>query len=426
MKLPGKNTRFILQASIAAFGTYFCMYAFRKPFTVASFDGITYLGIDYKILLVIAQVIGYTISKFLGIRIISELKRTSRMKYLLTFILLAELSLLGFASVPAPYNIIFLLLNGLPLGMVWGIVFSYIEGRKSTELLGVILCTSFIVSSGVVKSVGKWLIDDFTVSEFWMPSLTGLIFILPLILFAFALEKLPPPTTEDIFEKSERLPLNHKERALLFKDLFLPITLIIIFYTALTAIRDFRDNFAREIWDALGFEDSASVYSISEIPIAIIVLIILGLVGTVKANKTAFKYYNYILVAGCSCMVLSTVLFQLHILPAVGWMILSGFGMYICYVPFNGLYFDRLIATFKIKGNVGYLIYMVDAFGYLGSMLILLYKNFGHQHLSWLNFFIHAVNLVGVSGIVFTLMSFLFFRSRERITEKTKNLIYEH
>ncbi len=47
----------------AAFGTYACMYGFRKPFTAG-----TYLdaesGASFKTWLVTAQVLGYTFSKF--------------------------------------------------------------------------------------------------------------------------------------------------------------------------------------------------------------------------------------------------------------------------------------------------------------------------------------------------------------------------
>ena len=274
--------KFILQASIAAFGTYFCMYAFRKPFTVAAFEGITYVGISHKILLVVVQVLGYTLSKFSGIKIISEMKSTHRIVYLIGFILIAELSLLGFALVPRPLNIIFMFLNGIPLGMIWGIVFSYLEGRKLTELLGVILCSSFIISSGIVKSIGKLVIVEFNYDEYWMPFITGLFFIIPLIIFSFLLEKLPDPSKEDILLKSERTPLSKVERKQLLKQFAFPLMIIVVFYMVLTAVRDFRDNFAREIWDGLGFENDVFVYSFSETPIAIIVLIVLGIIGSVS------------------------------------------------------------------------------------------------------------------------------------------------
>lgn len=94
--------------------------------------------------------------------------------------------------------------------MIWGIVFSYIEGRKTTEIIGLFLCSSFVVSSGFTKSVRKFLMDTFNISEFWMPFSAGLIFIIPLILFGFLIEKIPQPTEEDILLKNKRQPLDKK------------------------------------------------------------------------------------------------------------------------------------------------------------------------------------------------------------------------
>tara|TARA_R110001592_G_scaffold201527_5_gene450647 strand:+ start:3421 stop:4755 length:1335 start_codon:yes stop_codon:yes gene_type:complete len=423
-KEKSRNFKFILQAALASFGAYFCMYAFRKPFTVATFKDLNFWGIDYKILLIIAQVLGYTLSKFLGIKIIAELKSSKRMFLLILFILISELALLGFAMVPLPYNMAFLFLNGLPLGMIWGIVFSYLEGRKTTEILGVILCSSFIVSSGVVKSIGKYTMDTFGVSEFWMPFVTGLYFIIPLIVFALLLEKLPAPTEEDKLNRTARKPLSNRERIKLYKELALPLTIIIVFYVFLTGIRDFRDNFAREIWDTLGYTNDASIYSFSEIPIAICVLIIMAFIGTIANNFKAFMYYHIALLFGSFAIAISTFLFQIHIVNPVVWMIVSGFGMYLCYIPFQGLYFDRMIATFKIKGNVGFLIYIADAFGYLGSVLILLYKNLGESNVSYLNFFIILIYIISAIGIFVALLSYLFFQKKKNTTPIIPSMTY--
>jgi MFS family permease len=412
MSKKASNFRFILKTSIAAFGTYFCMYAFRKPFTVATFDNLSFWGIDYKILLILAQVLGYTLSKFLGIKIISELKSSKRTLYLIGFILISELALLGFALAPAPYNILFLFVNGLPLGMIWGIVFSYIEGRKATELLGVILCSSFIVSSGAAKSVGLFVLKVLGCNEFWMPFVSGLIFIIPLILFSLYLEKIPNPTDEDLQLKSKRKPLGKKERISLFNQFAFPLTTIIIFYAMLTAMREFRDNFSRELWDALGYKESISIYMYSEIPIAISVLVILGVLGSMKNNYKALKNYHLVLFLGSLLIGITTFLFQKNMITPLPWMIATGFGMYVCYIPFNGLFFDRMIATYKISGNTGFLIYIADAFGYLGSILVLFFKNFGNKNISLLNFFTTCIYLLSFIGLLTTVMSYNYFRRK--------------
>ncbi|MCC3217337.1 DUF5690 family protein [Chryseobacterium sp. X308] len=418
-----QKTLVTLKAAFAAFGVYFCMYGFRKPFTVASFEGLSYFGVDYKILIIIAQAVGYFVSKFIGIKFISELKPQKRLTYLFIFITVAELALLGFAAVPAPYNILFMFINGIPLGMIWGIVFSYIEGRKATEIIGLFLCSSFVVSSGFTKSVGKFLMDTFPISEFWMPFTAGLVFIIPLVLFGLLLERIPQPSEEDILLKNKRQPLNSKERKALIQQFFVPIVCIIFLYISLTVLRDFRDNFNREIWDGLHFGFDSSIFTLTEIPIAVMVLVILSFMVKVKNNKKAFAYYHYILFAGILTVGLSTYLFQQGSLSPFLWMTISGFGMYICYIPFNGIYFDRMIAAFEIKGNVGFLIYIVDSFGYLGSVLILLYKNFGSAQTSWLHFYINLNYIITITVFILSVIACLAFRKKSKPKSKSNQFI---
>src|SRR6187402_2170701 len=196
-----------IMAALAAFGAYTSMYSFRKAFTAGTFLGHEYLGIDYKVWLVISQIIGYTLSKFYGIRFISEVTHGNRAKSILFFIGFAWLALLGFALTPAPWNIVFLFLNGSPLGMIWGLIFGYLEGRRSTEFMGAVMSITLIFASGFVKTAGRTLISVFHVNEYYMPFLTGAIFVIPLLCFVFCLELLPPPNEEDKRLRTERLPM---------------------------------------------------------------------------------------------------------------------------------------------------------------------------------------------------------------------------
>lgn len=418
------NLPFVLNASVASFGVYFCMYAFRKPFTVATFEGLEVFHIDYKILLIIAQVIGYVISKFIGIKIISELKANQRIFYLLGLIGISEIALVFFALVPKPYNIFFMLLNGVPLGMIWGIVFSYLEGRKFTEILGVALSTSFIVSSGVVKSVGFFVMDSLHFSAFWMPAITGLLFVGPLLFFAWMLERIPKPSAEDIALRSERIPMTNKDRKKVVLQFLFPITIWVLFYTYLTAFRDFRDNFARELWDSIGYKDDIGVYTSSEIIVAFIVLLVLGAAFYFRDNMEALFFYQILLLLGSVSIGVSTFLFHTQNISPFSWMVVSGFGLYICYVPFNCLFFDRFIAAFKIKGNAGFFIYIADAFGYLGSVAVLLYKNFGQPNLSWLDFFMDGAYLIALMGIVVTISSMIYLNRKKKKIKK-QNINYQ-
>ena len=97
------------------------MYAFRKPVAAGTFlDSNAIWGLHYKTAVVIIQLIGYVVSKFVGIRFISEMNSANRAKTLIGLVLFALLTWLGFALVPQPYNLIFpsqsLLLN---IGIYW-------------------------------------------------------------------------------------------------------------------------------------------------------------------------------------------------------------------------------------------------------------------------------------------------------------------
>ena len=144
-----------------------------QPFTAATFDGMDFFGMDYKVATTIMQIFGYLISKFFAIKIVSELKREDRLKFMVCSVALAELALVFFGLLPQPFNVFALFFNGLALGCMWGVIFSFIEGRKVTDILASLLGVSMAVSSGMAKSMGLFVVNTFGVTEFWMPALIG-------------------------------------------------------------------------------------------------------------------------------------------------------------------------------------------------------------------------------------------------------------
>ena len=402
----------LLLGGLAAFSAYFAMYAFRKPLTVATFAGVDLhpLGLDYKSALVIMQVIGYAVSKFFGIRIISGFGRRGRAAAIAGLIGLAWLALLAFAVAPPSLGLACIFFNGLPLGMIWGLVFSYIEGRRVSELLGAMLCASFIVSSGVVKTVGALLLQA-GVSERWMPVLAGLPFMPLLLLSLWILERLPPPSPEDEAERTRREPMTRRDRADFLRENGLPLVLLVAGYVLLTALRDFRDNFAAEIWSALGYGGSAAVFSQSEIPVAVIALSGLAALMLVRDNVRALLAMHGLILLGGLAMGLGTLAFQAGWLGAMPWMIISGAGLYLAYTPFNGMLFDRMIAVLGKVSNAGFLIYIADSSGYAGSVALLVWRSLFAPGLNWLPVFIGCIYVASLLVAGFTLCSaFTFVR----------------
>ncbi|MEW6994735.1 DUF5690 family protein [Colwelliaceae bacterium MEBiC 14330] len=405
---------FIVYASSAAFITYFCMYAFRKPFSVGKFEQIdNFLGfLDFKVALVLAQVIGYLLSKFIGIKVVSELTAERRAIVLLLLVMAAQAALVLFAIVPEQYKPMMMLLNGLPLGMIWGIVFSFLEGRKTSEILGAFLSVTFIVASGLVRTVGQWLLIDWQISEFWMPAATGAIFTIPLFLSVYFLAQTPPPKPSDKLARQPRAPMNGKQRLAFFLRFAPGILLLITSFLLFTGLRDFRDNFSAEIWQALGHGQEPAIFAYAGIRIAALVLVVLAAMVMIKNNTAAFLANHGFILLGCVLMSVSTYGFEQNWLSGKAWMVWLGAGLYIAYIPYNCILFDRMISAVGSTANAGFLIYLADSAGYLGSVSILLYRTFASPDISWLSFFIQLCYLVALLGGALVVASMAYFTAR--------------
>ncbi len=410
---------FTLFAGLAGFCAYFSMYAFRKPFAAATFgvvDGWAFV-LDYKIALVLAQVAGYAVSKMIGVKLISEIAPARRGLAIIGLIGMSWLALVLFAILPAPWNVAALFFNGLPLGLIWGLVFGYMEGRRISEVLGAILCASFILSSGVVKSVGKWLMVVEHVSPFWMPAATGVLFMPLLAVSVWALSQLPPPNAADEAARVRREPMDGAQRRAFFATYAPGLVLLVLAYVLLTAFRDFRDNFAAEIWTAMGFGQASDVFTASELPVAVITLGVMAAVILVRDNLRALLVMHGVILAGFLLLGGSTLAFQAHLLSPLIWMILTGAGLYMAYTPFNAMLFDRMIAFSGQIGTAGFLIYLADASGYLGSVALLVWRNFAMVQLDWLGFFIASAYATSVVGVVCTILAGLYFLRRRSATD---------
>jgi hypothetical protein len=397
-------TLFALYGGLSAFLTYFAMYAYRKPFSAAGYAHVAGwpFAIDFKITLVIAQVAGYALSKIIGVKIVSEMPPARRAGAILLLIGIAEIALIGFAVLPAIVGVAALFLNGLALGMIWGLVFGFLEGRRLSEVLGAMLCATFILSSGVVKSAGEALLVGGWASERWMPAATGLLFAPLLLASVWALAQLPPPDAQDEIERTPRTPMDRAMRRRFFRQHAAGLIALIGVYVMLTAFRDFRDNFAAEIWGELGYAGEAGIFTWSELPTAVIVLAALALLIRVKDNRRGV-IWNLVLIAfGLAVMGLSTLGFQLGWLGPVSWMIAVGAGLYFAYTPFNALLFDRMIAATGSAGNAGFLIYVADACGYVGSVALLLVRNFAHVSLRWTPFLCDVAYVTCLVGLLAT------------------------
>ncbi len=76
-------------------------------------------------------------------------------------------------------------------------------------------------------------------------------------------------------------------------------------------------------------------------------------------------------------------------------------------MPFQCVIFERFMATFKLVGNAGFLMYICDSSGYLGSVIIILVKEFSFKSISWVSFlsnFSYIIAIVGGISIIGSLI----------------------
>lgn len=404
-----ERTLLLIRASSAAFITYLCMYACRKPFTAAEYAGQRLAGIDYKTLLIVSQLVGYTLSKYLGIKYVSELSQDRRTGTLLGLMGFAMLTLLLFALTPAPYNFPFMFLNGLPLGMIWGVVFGYLEGRRSTELLGAAMASSFIVSSGIVKGSGRYLLDGLGVSEQWMPLLTALLYTPALLLGVLLLHRLPSPSREDVEQRTVRVPMDASERNRFLQRFGFGLFLAVSIYVALTVFRDFRDNFAVEFWKELSAADIPRLLVLTEAPVAVAVLLVIAAMILIRDNRQAFFLNILLMAASGAFMIAAGLLFMNRSMGPLTWMLATGFCMYLPYMVYHTVLYERWIAYFRYRSNAGFLMYLSDAFGYLGSTLVLLYRSFATPDVSWVGYLTGISLVLGIVLLLFSILLVLHF-----------------
>jgi hypothetical protein len=401
-----------LFAAVVCFGAYASITAFRKAFNVAPYNGYLIAGLDYKVVLIITQVMGYMLSKFYGIRFISELQNFGRGKLILVLVSISWLAWLLFALIPPPYNFWLLLFNGFPLGMLWGIVFSYVEGRRATDFIGAALAVSFIFGPGLAKSTAQFVMTSWGVNEYWMPFVTALLFLLPVVLFVYLLEKIPLPDAGDTAHRTQRIPMKASDRRLFVKTFLPGLILLVLIYIFVTVLREVRDGFMADMWRASGESFDAAIFAQTETLISIAILVMIASMVIIKNNLRAFVIAQGIMMAGFLLSGIVTWLYLQKQISTFSWMTLVGLGLYMTYIPYNSILFDRMLASFRYAANVGFLIYVADSFGYLASVSVLLSKTIFKLQLNWLNFYTSLVLVSSCTGVFFILFSMIYFNRK--------------
>ncbi len=433
---------FILYAIVTAFATYFCMYAFRKPFAAAKFQGELFLGstVELKTAIVISQIIGYTVSKYIGIKVCSEVSAGRRALTLVGLIFWAELALILYGILPNQLKVVAIFLNGLPLGMVWGLIVWYLEGRRTSELLLAGLSCSYIVSSGVVKDFGRAILGGdiavwwahvpiigapvatalSSVTDGWMPAVTGLHFLPLFLVSVWALNQIPRPNRADVAARGEREPMTSADRIAFLRQFLVGMVLLTVSYGFLTAYRDFRDNYQVELFDGLGYPyaQNRTIITQAETLVMFGVMGALALLNLIKDNRRGLLGAFGIMILGMALLGIGTFLLDAGWINGFWWMTLTGLGSYLAYVPYGSVLFERLLASTRFVGTAVFAIYVSDALGYTGSVGVQLFRDLARRDVSRLGFFRGFTYFMCALGLLCLIGSALYFSRRRAREEK--------
>jgi hypothetical protein len=235
----------------------------------------------------------------------------------------------------------------------------------------------------------------------------------------YGLEKVPPPSEEDEMLRTKRIPMTGVERKFLLKQYLPGIIAFVSIYLFATIFRDIRDNFSADMWKEMGFGSRPAIFTQTEIPITIFILIIMGAVVLIKNSFKALMVAHVFILLGFIIAGVSTYYFSHQLLDPFWWMIWVGLGLYLVYIPFNSIFFDRLIAAFSMKGNAGFFIYVADSVGYVGSVSVMLAKEGMSLQIKWTQFFSQSVMILSFVGVFITLYAMYYFTKKYKASVVT-------
>ena len=123
-----------------------------------------------------------------------------------------------------------------------------------------------------------------------------------------------------------RTPMNAADRKSLF--VVLPgLAACIFIYGFATIFRDIRDNFGADMWKEMGYLNQPALFSKTETPITLIVLVLIGSMVLIKNSYKALMLAHLFIAMGFALSGITTFFFVQHKLDPVWWMTAVGLGL---------------------------------------------------------------------------------------------------
>ena len=163
----------------------------------------------------------------------------------------------------------------------------------------------------------------------------------------------------------------------------------------LTVQRDIKEDFIVCIVDV----DTISSWVFAKID-GLATLLLLGMFAILAWSKNHLRVLCTLLllsIAGMGTLSLLGAGVAGQGLPTTTWLFLQSLCLDMAYLSFQTIFFERFIACFKVRGNVGFFIITIDFVGYLGTLGLLLFKEMHAAHIDWPSFYDRMSLYIGLA-----------------------------
>lgn len=342
---------------------------------------------------------------FLGIWIINKFQKERNKLIFISMFILCWTSSISFLSDINWIIILGKFLGTLPEGIFAGMLITFLEGRKKTDIYTLFFYLGAMLGRPTSTFIGVYMSNYFEYK--WIPMIISIFAFIPLITFTFLITLIPKPDQNDIENKSERKIDSEKAKQFCKYFLFGIIGIIIISCTTF-GWRTYRDYFTLEIYSQeLNEIPPAWIYMAIDSSGCFFPLIMFIILNKINSNIKGFLSLSfYVLIAVIIIFIISLLSINDIINPYL-FLFLSSVASYML-IPTIFPLFDRIVGASKSEISTLFLKNFSDGINNFVSFIILIIVLYIPSKIQLEIYELYG-GIIGGFNIVIFLMTILFF-----------------